>query len=95
LILEPVETRGATAFVVEHDLMLLDYVSDRVMLVLGEPGVRGRVHAPQPAKRGMNRLLMELGVTVRKDEETGRPRINKEGSYLDRMQKARKIYYAA
>ena len=90
-----VETRGATAFVVEHDLMILDYVSDKVMLVLGEPGVRGRVYTPQPSKRGMNRLLMELGVTVRKDEETGRPRINKEGSYLDRLQRARKLYYAA
>ncbi|MCE4611146.1 MAG: ribosome biogenesis/translation initiation ATPase RLI [Desulfurococcales archaeon] len=90
-----VETRGATAFVVEHDLMILDYVSDKVMLVLGEPGVRGHVHTPQPSKRGMNRLLMELGVTVRKDEETGRPRINKEGSYLDRLQRTRKLYYAA
>ena len=90
-----VETRGATAFVVEHDLMILDYVSDKVMLVLGEPGVKGHVHTPLPSKRGMNKLLMELGVTVRKDEETGRPRINKEGSYLDRLQRARKLYYAA
>ncbi len=88
------EVRKASALVVEHDLMLLDYVSDKVMLVLGEPGVRGHVLTPQPSKRGMNRLLEELGITVRKDEETGRPRINKEGSYLDRMQKARRQYYA-
>ena len=90
-----IEVREATAFVVEHDLMLLDYVSDKIILVTGEPGVRGRVNSPQPVWRGMNALLMELGVTVRKDEETGRPRINKEGSYLDRMQKARGLYYAA
>jgi len=90
-----IEVREATAFVVEHDLMLLDYVSDRIILVTGEPGVRGRVNSPQPVWKGMNALLMELGVTVRKDDETGRPRINKEGSYLDRMQKARRMYYAA
>ncbi len=90
-----IEVRESTAFVVEHDLMLLDYVSDRIILVTGEPGVRGHVNTPQPVWRGMNALLMELGVTVRKDDETGRPRINKEGSYLDRMQKARRLYYAA
>ncbi|GBF08776.1 ABCE1 homolog [Aeropyrum pernix] len=89
-----VETREAAALVVEHDLMILDYVSDRIMLVTGEPGVRGHVDDPRPVKEGMNLLLQNLGVTVRKDEQTGRPRLNKEGSYLDRMQRARKLYYA-
>ena len=95
IIRRVIETREAAALVVEHDLMILDYVSDRISLVSGEPGVYGRVNTPRPVKAGMNLLLQELGVTVRKDDQTGRPRINKEGSYLDRMQRARKLFYAA
>jgi ATP-binding cassette subfamily E protein 1 len=43
-------------------------------------------------REGMNRFLSELGVTFRRDK-SGRPRINKPGSYLDREQKAGGEYY--
>jgi len=46
-----------------------------------------------PLPEGMNMFLRELGITIRKDPETGRPRINKEGSFLDRMQKRMGRYY--
>jgi len=35
----------------------------------------------------MNILLKELDITLRKDDESGRPRINKKGSVLDRQQR--------
>ncbi len=87
------ETREAAAFVVEHDLLLLDYMSDKLVTILGEPGVRGHAYKPVPLRRAMNRFLKDLGVTFRRDPQTGRPRVNKPGSYLDRMQKAKGEYY--
>ncbi len=87
------ETRGAAAFVVEHDVMLQDFISDRLIVVLGEPGFKGHAHKPMSLRDGMNLFLKELGVTFRRDKQSRRPRVNKEGSYLDRMQKARNQYY--
>jgi ATP-binding cassette subfamily E protein 1 len=42
---------------------------------------------------GMRRFLSELGITFRRDEQTGRPRVNDPGSQLDRTQKAADEYY--
>lgn len=88
------ETREAAAFVVEHDIILQDFISDRLMVFSGEPGFHGKTSPPLPVKTGMNVFLENLGITVRRDPQTHRPRINKEGSYLDRMQKAQRNYYA-
>jgi hypothetical protein len=43
----------------------------------------------------MNAFLANLDVTFRRDERTGRPRINKTGSRKDREQKAAGEYYDA
>lgn len=88
-----VEARGAAAFVVEHDVSIQDYVSDRLMVFTGEPGFRGSASPPVNLREGMNRFLKEVGVTFRRDPETGRPRVNKEGSYLDRLQRRLGEYY--
>jgi ATP-binding cassette subfamily E protein 1 len=42
---------------------------------------------------GMSLFLKELGITFRRDEDSKRPRINKEGSVLDREQKSSGKYY--
>jgi len=41
----------------------------------------------------MNRFLGELKVTFRRDLSTGRPRVNKEESRLDKIQKSQGEYY--
>jgi ATP-binding cassette subfamily E protein 1 len=87
------EARGAAAIVVEHDIAVQDYIASRIMVFTGEPGRHGLAVNPQPLLEGMNRFLEELGITIRKDPDTGRPRINKEGSYLDRLQKRLGKYY--
>lgn len=87
------EARGAAALVVEHDIAVQDYIASRIMVFGGEPGRHGVATEPLPLLEGMNRFLRELGITIRKDPETGRPRINKEGSFLDRMQKRLGKYY--
>ena len=88
-----IEEKRKTALVVEHDLMLQNYISNRVIVFTGKPGIEGKASKPMSNRQGFNKLLGELGITVRKDPQTGRPRVNKPGSYLDRIQKAKKQYY--
>ena len=88
-----VETRHATAFVVEHDVVSLDFMADRLMVFLGEAGRRGEASKPMDMRDGMNMFLKDVGVTFRRDPETRRPRVNKEGSRLDRLQKETGEYY--
>ena len=88
-----VEAKGAAAFVVEHDVIVQDFVADRLMVFSGQPGVRGRASSPTSLREGMNRFLREVGITFRRDPETKRPRVNKEGSRLDRLQKSMGEYY--
>jgi len=88
-----VEARGAAAFVVEHDVIVQDFVADRLMVFSGQPGVKGHASSPLSLRDGMNRFLRDVGITFRRDPETKRPRVNKEGSRLDRLQKAMGEYY--
>ncbi len=88
-----IEGRRAAAFVVEHDVSIQDFISDRLMVFRGTPGVEGHATRPLSLREGMNLFLKDLGITFRRDQQTGRPRVNKEGSYLDRLQKAKGEYY--
>jgi len=88
-----VEEKCKTAIVVEHDLMLQTLVSDKVMVFWGEPAIEGFASPPLEPREGLNILLRNLDITVRKDPESGRPRINKPGSVLDREQRQRGVYY--
>ena len=87
------ETRNAAAFVAEHDIMMIAMISDRATVFGGSPGVHGVASSPAPLRLGMNDMLSQLGITMRQEKESGRPRINKEGSYLDRLQKAKNVYF--
>jgi len=89
-----IEEKHKAAIVVEHDLMLQTYVSDRVMVFWGIPSVSGRSTKPMEIREGLNHLLKNLDITVRRDPDAGRPRINKPGSVLDREQKQRGVYFA-
>ncbi len=93
LIKRIIEERGKVALVVEHDLMMLNYMCTRLMVFTGEPGVRGEAGKPISLVEGFNNMLKEINVTMRKDIESGRPRVNKPGSVLDREQKSTGKYY--
>ncbi len=84
-----------TALIVEHDVMMVDYLSDRLIVFEGEPGKHGRALPPMGMREGMNRFLASVGITFRRDPDSGRPRANKEGSVKDREQKERGEYYYA
>lgn len=85
--------RGAYFFVVDHDLMVIDFVSTRLMVFDGAPGLRGHANAPTSLREGMNVFLKDLGITFRRDASTQRPRANKMDSQLDRIQKSVGEYY--
>jgi len=82
-----------SVLVVDHDIYLIDMISDRLLVFEGEPGRRGFASKPMKMRDGMNRFLSRLGITFRRDEETKRPRINKPGSRLDREQRAKGEHY--
>jgi len=93
LIRERMDILGKTALVVDHDLLLIDYVSDLIMVFEGEPAIKGEAHGPFTMEEGMNRFLKALGITLRRDKDSNRPRINSPDSRLDREQKAEGRYY--
>jgi ATP-binding cassette subfamily E protein 1 len=88
-----IENRKVTAFVVEHDVVTQDFLADRLMIFSGEPGIRGFANQPTDLRNGMNSFLEDMAITFRRDPQTKRPRVNKEGSRLDREQKEMGEYY--
>jgi ATP-binding cassette subfamily E protein 1 len=89
------ENHDATAMVIDHDIYMIDLLADRLMVFDGDPAAHGHAATPQDMRSGMNDFLADLDVTFRRDERTGRPRINKPDSQLDREQKREGEYYYA
>jgi ATP-binding cassette subfamily E protein 1 len=87
------DNNDVTMLVIDHDIYMIDLLSDRLLVFDGEPGVRGEAHGPFEMREGMNRFLSNLDITFRRDEETRRPRVNKPESNLDREQKKVGEYY--
>jgi len=86
------EGREVGIMVIDHDIYLIDMISERILVFEGEPGRHGTAAGPFPMREGMNRFLKVLDVTFRRDQ-SGRPRINKPDSFLDREQKGLGEYY--
>jgi len=93
LIRERMDLQGKTALVVDHDLLMIDYVSDLLMVFEGEPAKKGESKGPFQMEEGMNHFLKTLDITLRRDKDSNRPRINSSGSRLEREQKAEGRYY--
>ncbi|WP_288004776.1 ribosome biogenesis/translation initiation ATPase RLI [Thermofilum sp.] len=86
--------KGVATFVVEHDVVAIDFLANTIMVFEGEPGRHGTATRPMNMRDGMNLFLRNVGITFRRDPDTKRPRINKPGSWLDRYQKeVLKEYY--
>lgn len=85
--------KGLMAVIVEHDLVSLDYTSDKAIVFSGRPSVSGIASSPLSLRDGMNRFLKEIGITFRREPESGRPRSNKLDSQKDREQKSSGEYY--
>ena len=81
------------AFVVDHDVVFIDSVASRLVVFTGEPSVSGFATSPMNKKEGMNLFLKTMGITMRRDRDSNRPRINKPDSVLDREQKQSGAYF--
>jgi len=87
--------RENACMVVDHDVLFQDYLSDRLIVFEGIPSREGHALPPGEMETGMNKFLSALGITFRRDPQSGRPRANKPGSQKDKEQKkANKYYYA-
>ncbi|MBD3210128.1 ribosome biogenesis/translation initiation ATPase RLI [Candidatus Micrarchaeota archaeon] len=82
-----------SAFVVDHDIVFIDAIANRLVVFQGESSVQGHASAPRGKKDGMNSFLEVAGITMRRDRDSGRPRINKPDSQLDREQREAGEYF--
>ena len=88
-----VKQKDICALIVDHDFQFMDYLADTILIFEGIPGKSGKVDIPLKKEEGMNKILKILEITYRKDQETGRARINKPNSQKDIQQKKDNIYY--
>ena len=88
-----VRSFGKSAIIIDHDLQLMDLVSDSMVIFEGTSSVEGIATSPMPKTDAMNRFLKSLDISFRKDEKTSRHRVNKEASRLDKEQKSSGNYY--
>ena len=94
VIRDMMEEKGKSALVVDHDLLLIDYLSKKLLVFDGKPAVKGTVKGPFIMEEGMNQFLKDLQISMRRDPESNRPRVNKVDSVMDRKQKAEnRLYY--
>ena len=88
-----VRSFGKSAIIIDHDLQLMDLVSDSMIIFEGESGKAGTATSPMPKPEAMNRFLKSLDMTFRRDEKSLRPRVNKMESRLDKNQKTSGNFY--
>jgi ATP-binding cassette subfamily E protein 1 len=93
LLRKKITEKEKCAFVVDHDIVFIDSISNRLIVFDGKPSVKGHASSPYEKRDGMNNFLRAIGVTMRRDKDSKRPRINKPGSVLDREQKEKGEYY--
>ena len=95
VINEMMISSGKSALIVDHDLLFIDYLSTSLLVFDGVPAIKGHSAGPFIMEEGMNKFLEDLQITFRRDEESGRPRVNKEESQKDKEQKSSgKLYYS-
>ena len=88
-----VRSYGKSAIVIDHDLQLMDLVSDTMVIFEGESGKEGHATEPMSKSNAMNRFLKSLDISFRRDETSMRPRVNKSESRLDKQQKQTGNFY--
>lgn len=87
--------KSKSAFIIDHDLVFMDYLSDKLIVFQGNPSIEGNALTPLSMRDGMNLFLKDLNLTFRRDDANKRPRVNKSGSVKDQEQKKIGEYYYA
>ncbi|MEM0143225.1 MAG: ribosome biogenesis/translation initiation ATPase RLI [Candidatus Parvarchaeum sp.] len=89
-----ISSRNKCAIIVDHDLAFLDSTCPKCILFNGKKGVNGMTDQIESTSKAINNFLKNIDVTIRRDKDSGRPRINQKGSRLDTEQKAANRYFA-
>ncbi len=87
------EKKEKCCLVVDHDILFIDFVADRLIVFNGIPALEGFASQILNMRKGMNLFLKQIGITFRRDEKTKRPRVNKPNSVKDKEQKEKGEYY--
>ena len=88
-----VRSFSKSAIIIDHDLQLMDLISDSMVIFEGTSGVNGHATSPLTKTNAMNQFLKSLEITFRRDEKSLRPRVNKSESRLDKTQKESGNFY--
>ncbi|HXV66358.1 MAG TPA: ribosome biogenesis/translation initiation ATPase RLI [Nitrosopumilaceae archaeon] len=88
-----VRSYGKSAIIIDHDLQLMDLISDSMVIFEGISGIEGHATSSLSKTDAMNRFLRSLDITFRRDEKSLRPRVNKTDSRLDKNQKDSGNFY--
>ncbi|MGQ0772146.1 MAG: ribosome biogenesis/translation initiation ATPase RLI [Nitrososphaerota archaeon] len=88
-----VRSYAKSAIIIDHDIQLMDLISDSIVIFEGTSGLDGHASSPLTKAEAMNRFLRSLDITFRRDEQTLRPRVNKSESRLDKQQKDTGNFY--
>jgi ATP-binding cassette, sub-family E, member 1 len=88
-----VRSYAKSAIIIDHDLQLMDLISDSMVIFEGTSGINGHATSPMSKTDAMNRFLKSLEITFRRDEKSLRPRVNKSDSRLDKTQKESGNFY--
>ncbi|EGD71947.1 MAG: ABC transporter related protein [Candidatus Parvarchaeum acidophilus ARMAN-5_'5-way FS'] len=89
-----ISSRNKCAIIVDHDLSFLDSTCPKSILFRGQKGVNGMTDDIESTEKAINNFLKNVDITIRRDKDSGRPRINQNGSKLDIEQKSAGIYFA-
>ena len=88
-----VRSFSKSAIIIDHDLQLMDLISDSMVIFEGTSGIEGHATSPLSKTNAMNQFLKSLEITFRRDEKSLRPRVNKNDSRLDKTQKESGNFY--
>jgi len=88
-----VRSFGKSAIIIDHDVQLMDLISDRLVIFEGTSGLQGKASSPLSKSEGMNKFLKSLEISFRRDEKSFRPRVNQLDSRLDKLQKESGNFY--
>ena len=77
-----IQSNEKSAFIIDHDVYFIDIVSDSLLVFEGKGGVEGFAKGPYNLRNGMNKFLSTVDNTIRREQDTKRPRINKLGLSL-------------
>ena len=88
-----VRSYGKSAIIIDHDLQLMDLISDSMVIFEGTSGLEPHATEPLSKSWAINKFLKSLVITFRRDEKSLRPRVNKGTSRLDKQQKDSGNFY--